>query len=89
MKQLGVSLHYPKLKNCANVTLMTENNFERREQFQTENTCRSTDRVDSTYSDADTECYIRTAAFTGFHPIGTLKMGPDDDPFAVVDTQLR
>uniref|UniRef100_A0A1L8E0S3 Putative glucose dehydrogenase/choline dehydrogenase/mandelonitrile lyase gmc oxidoreductase family n=2 Tax=Nyssomyia neivai TaxID=330878 RepID=A0A1L8E0S3_9DIPT len=34
-------------------------------------------------------CYIRHMASTGFHPVGTAKMGPDTDPEAVVDAELR
>ncbi len=32
---------------------------------------------------------IRTRADTQYHPSGTCKMGPDSDPLAVVDAQLR
>lgn len=32
---------------------------------------------------------IRNRADTQYHPVGTCKMGPDTDPLAVVDTQLR
>lgn len=32
---------------------------------------------------------IRARADTQYHPVGTCKMGPDDDPLAVVDAQLR
>ncbi len=32
---------------------------------------------------------IRNRADTQYHPVGTCKMGPDSDPMAVVDTQLR
>ncbi|MDD5059232.1 MAG: GMC family oxidoreductase N-terminal domain-containing protein [Sideroxydans sp.] len=32
---------------------------------------------------------IRTRADTQYHPVGTCKMGPDSDPLAVVDAQLR
>ena len=28
-------------------------------------------------------------ADTQYHPVGTCKMGPDSDPMAVVDAQLR
>ncbi|MFT6261068.1 MAG: choline dehydrogenase [Crocinitomicaceae bacterium] len=33
--------------------------------------------------------YIRDNADTEYHPVGTCKMGPDSDPMAVVDDQLR
>jgi choline dehydrogenase len=33
--------------------------------------------------------YIRQTAKTVFHPSGTAKMGPVDDPMAVVDSELR
>ena len=39
--------------------------------------------------DAAIEADIRARADTQYHPIGTCKMGPDDDPLAVVDAQLR
>jgi choline dehydrogenase-like flavoprotein len=32
---------------------------------------------------------IRKRADTQYHPVGTCKMGPDSDPMAVVDAQLR
>lgn len=32
---------------------------------------------------------IRNRADTQYHPIGTCKMGPDSDPMAVVDAELR
>ncbi len=35
------------------------------------------------------EEYIRNNADTEYHPVGTCKMGPDSDPMAVVDDQLR
>jgi choline dehydrogenase len=33
--------------------------------------------------------YVRQSAKTVFHPVGTAKMGPDTDPMAVVDSELR
>ncbi len=38
-------------------------------------------------TDADIEAFIRQQAFTLYHPVGTCRMGSDDD--AVVDPQLR
>ncbi|MFO1256670.1 MAG: GMC family oxidoreductase N-terminal domain-containing protein [Sphingomonadaceae bacterium] len=35
------------------------------------------------------EADIRARADTQYHPVGTCKMGPDSDPLAVVDAQLR
>ncbi|XP_051155524.1 glucose dehydrogenase [FAD, quinone]-like [Leptopilina boulardi] len=34
-------------------------------------------------------CIIRQYTDTFYHPVGTCKMGPNDDPGAVVDTNLR
>lgn len=42
-----------------------------------------------TASDADLDAYIRSTAITAHHPLGTCKMGPDSDPAAVVDGELR
>jgi choline dehydrogenase len=35
------------------------------------------------------EEFIRSRAGTEYHPVGTCKMGSDEDPMAVVDSQLR
>ncbi|XP_034828257.1 glucose dehydrogenase [FAD, quinone]-like [Maniola hyperantus] len=46
----------------------------------------------STYpfdTDAYWECYIRHMATTIYHPVGTAKMGPQDDDSSVVDSNLR
>ncbi len=40
-------------------------------------------------SDKELEAAIRTQVGTAYHPVGTCKMGPDGDPMAVVDPQLR
>ena len=40
-------------------------------------------------SEAEIRAYIRDNASTVYHPTGTCKMGPDTDPLAVVDPQLR
>ncbi|KAL0266694.1 UNVERIFIED_CONTAM: hypothetical protein PYX00_009167 [Menopon gallinae] len=40
-------------------------------------------------SDKYWECYSRHMTFTLYHPAGTCKMGPDNDPTAVVDPRLR
>ncbi len=40
-------------------------------------------------SDADWEAYVRAAAETLFHPVGTCKMGAADDDMAVVDPHCR
>jgi len=40
-------------------------------------------------SDADLRHAAGNIGTTIFHPIGTLKMGRDDDPLAVVDSRLR
>jgi choline dehydrogenase len=39
--------------------------------------------------DRDLERDIRARADTQYHPVGTCKMGPDGDAFAVVDERLR
>jgi choline dehydrogenase-like flavoprotein len=40
-------------------------------------------------TDAYWKCYIDQSSFTIYHPVGTCKMGPEKDPEAVVDSQLR
>jgi 4-pyridoxate dehydrogenase len=40
-------------------------------------------------SDADLDAHIRATAATAHHPLGTCKMGVDDDAAAVVDPELR
>jgi choline dehydrogenase-like flavoprotein len=35
------------------------------------------------------ECSLRNVGSTIHHPVGTCKMGPDDDPEAVVDPELK
>ena len=35
------------------------------------------------------EEYIRNTADTEYHPVGTCKMGPESDPMAVVDSELK
>jgi len=39
--------------------------------------------------DAALERFLRDNCDTEYHPAGTCKMGPDSDPMAVVDDQLR
>lgn len=40
-------------------------------------------------SKADIDAFIRRTAWTAHHPLGTCRMGKDDDDLAVLDTQLR
>lgn len=40
-------------------------------------------------SDEYWECAIRKDAYPDYHQVGTCKMGPDSDPEAVVDPQLK
>jgi choline dehydrogenase len=40
-------------------------------------------------TDADWEAYVRQFGGIGYHPVGTCRMGPDGDPMAVLDPQLR
>jgi choline dehydrogenase-like flavoprotein len=40
-------------------------------------------------TDADVDNHIRQTAITLHHPLGTCKMGPEDDETAVVDPHLR
>ena len=43
----------------------------------------------SVESDAALEVFIRATVGTTYHPVGTCRIGPDTDPTAVVDAQLR
>jgi choline dehydrogenase len=40
-------------------------------------------------SDAELERYVRATSFPQYHPVGTCRLGAEDDPDAVVDPQLR
>nr|CAD7454423.1 unnamed protein product [Timema tahoe] len=40
-------------------------------------------------SDEYLECALRKYTMTLWHPSGTCKMGPDSDPYAVLDSRLR
>lgn len=40
-------------------------------------------------SDEYWACQARHFTLTIYHPVGTAKMGPNDDPTAVVDPRLR
>ena len=40
-------------------------------------------------TDAEIEQWIRAKCETIYHPVGTCKMGPDNDPMAVVDHRCR
>uniref|UniRef100_A0A1Q3FZJ4 Putative glucose dehydrogenase/choline dehydrogenase/mandelonitrile lyase gmc oxidoreductase family n=1 Tax=Culex tarsalis TaxID=7177 RepID=A0A1Q3FZJ4_CULTA len=48
-------------------------------------------KCDSLTYDSDPywDCYIRHMSTSFYHPVGTAKMGPPNDPTAVVDSQLR
>lgn len=40
-------------------------------------------------SDDEWEAYVRSWGGIGYHSVGTCRMGPDGDPLAVLDPQLR
>ena len=40
-------------------------------------------------TDDELIAYARTTGATVYHPVGTCRMGPDNDAMAVVDAQLR
>lgn len=44
---------------------------------------------DAIQSDEEVDAWLRASAATIFHPVGTCRMGRDDDPGAVVDASLR
>jgi choline dehydrogenase len=39
--------------------------------------------------DEKLEAYMRQTVWTSYHPVGTCRIGPDDDELAVVDQRLR
>ncbi|MER5897502.1 GMC family oxidoreductase N-terminal domain-containing protein [Streptomyces sp. NPDC001876] len=45
--------------------------------------------VGPSLADEDTDAHIRSAAGAMFHSAGTARFGPDDDPDAVLDADLR
>ncbi|XP_058447541.1 glucose dehydrogenase [FAD, quinone]-like isoform X5 [Malaya genurostris] len=59
--------------------------------FQEEPLILNIDKCNLLEYDSDDywECYIRHMSTTVYHPVGTAKMGPESDPDAVVDPELR
>jgi choline dehydrogenase len=43
----------------------------------------------SVLSDDELDAYIRDHAESAYHPCGTCRMGRSDDPYSVIDPQLR
>lgn len=43
----------------------------------------------SVKSEEDIADYCKRTTFTNYHPVGSCRMGPDSDPSAVLDPQLR
>ena len=41
------------------------------------------------FTDEYWECIIRHFTYSYYHDVGTCRMGPPDDPYAVVDSRLR
>ncbi|XP_045123984.1 glucose dehydrogenase [FAD, quinone]-like [Portunus trituberculatus] len=41
------------------------------------------------FSDTYWACFVKNMATTSYHLVGSCKMGPEDDPFSVVDHRLR
>ncbi|KAA0203124.1 hypothetical protein HAZT_HAZT001822 [Hyalella azteca] len=82
MQRIGAKIHYPQLHRCKTLP---------NARLQNANVDSSAPDVlgSSDISDEEVGCIARTLAFTGYHPIGTLKMGPSSDREAVVDLQLR
>ncbi|MEM7260286.1 MAG: GMC oxidoreductase, partial [Pseudomonadota bacterium] len=62
--------------------------FLRSDQFRTVY-MRETSPGDSIDSDDDILQFIRDTGNTGYHLVGTCKMGPSTDPFAVVSADLQ
>ena len=41
------------------------------------------------FSDDYIDCFLKHWSFTNFHPVGTCKMGPESDQYAVVEAELQ
>merc|ERR1712080_682326 len=41
------------------------------------------------WSDEYYKCVVKNHGLTGYHPVGTCKMGSSKDPMAVVDSNLK
>ena len=41
------------------------------------------------WSDENLDEFVRHFAWTTYHPVGTCKMGAENDPTSVVDPELR
>ena len=86
MKKLGATLSYPSLKQCRNkFEEGSEVSQQNQEKFEREENKTNVSKI----SDAELDCAIRSGAFSGFHPVGTLKMGSENDSESVLDTNLK
>ncbi|KAK7072954.1 hypothetical protein SK128_018785, partial [Halocaridina rubra] len=74
-QKLGATLHLPKYEDCV----------PRGSAGKGDSVMDDTRSLYNEY----VSCLIRVAAITGYHPLGTARIGKPGDPMAVVDSTLR
>jgi len=91
---VGIDMDYPKDLNrqdqrvqqiLAGIELLEK--FSETESYRSRNMKLQKVHIDSCQSSV--ECIIRHMTGTSHHPVGTCKMGPRNDPLAVVDNTLK
>ncbi|KAL9698499.1 hypothetical protein quinque_001940 [Culex quinquefasciatus] len=68
--------------------MLTTQNFKDHEMEEFKISIPECDKLDFE-SDSYWECYVRYMSTTIYHPVGTAKMGPAEDPSAVLDSTLK